>query len=78
MATTPTAAAFSITLDCRLDNVPGTLGRLALAIGEAGGKPMKPSGGAPQRNQRASRPSAESSESPLRRQSALPARTTSR
>jgi malate dehydrogenase (oxaloacetate-decarboxylating) len=37
MATTPTAAAFSITLDCRLDNVPGTLGRLALAIGEAGG-----------------------------------------
>jgi malate dehydrogenase (oxaloacetate-decarboxylating) len=36
MATTPTAA-FSITLDCRLDNVPGTLGRLALAIGEVGG-----------------------------------------
>jgi len=36
MATTPTAA-FSITLDCRLDNVPGTLGRLCLAIGEAGG-----------------------------------------
>jgi len=34
--TTPTAA-FSITLDCRLDNVPGTLGRLCSAIGEAGG-----------------------------------------
>ncbi len=36
MPTTPTAA-FSITLDCRLDNVPGTLGRLCSAIGEAGG-----------------------------------------
>jgi malate dehydrogenase (oxaloacetate-decarboxylating) len=36
MATTPTAA-FSITLDCRLDNVPGTLGRLCTAIGEVGG-----------------------------------------
>ena len=36
MAPTPTAA-FSITLDCRLDNVPGTLGRLCTAIGEAGG-----------------------------------------
>ena len=36
MATTPTAA-FSITLDCRLDNVPGTLGKLCTAIGEAGG-----------------------------------------
>ncbi len=36
MATTPTAA-FSITLDCRLDNVPGTLGKLCNAIGEAGG-----------------------------------------
>jgi malate dehydrogenase (oxaloacetate-decarboxylating) len=36
MATTPTAA-FSITLDCRLDNVPGTLGRLCSAIGDAGG-----------------------------------------
>ena len=36
MATTPTAA-FSITLDCRLDNVPGTLGKLCSAIGEAGG-----------------------------------------
>jgi len=36
MATTPTAA-FSITLDCRLDNVPGTLGRLCNAIGDAGG-----------------------------------------
>jgi malate dehydrogenase (oxaloacetate-decarboxylating) len=34
--TTPTAA-FSITLDCRLDNVPGTLGRLCSAIGQAGG-----------------------------------------
>jgi len=30
-------AAFSITLDCRLDNVPGTLGRLCSAIGDAGG-----------------------------------------
>ena len=36
MALTPTAA-FSITLDCRLDNLPGTLGRLCSAIGEAGG-----------------------------------------
>ncbi len=36
MATTPTAA-YSITLDCRLANVPGTLGRLASAIGAAGG-----------------------------------------
>ena len=36
MATAPTAA-FSITLDCSLDNVPGTLGRLASAIGAAGG-----------------------------------------
>ena len=36
MATTPTAA-FSISLDCRLDNVPGTLGRLCSAIGSAGG-----------------------------------------
>ncbi len=30
-------AAYSITLDCRLDNVPGTLGRLCSAIGAAGG-----------------------------------------
>ncbi|MSO40151.1 MAG: NAD-dependent malic enzyme [Ilumatobacteraceae bacterium] len=30
-------AAFSIALDCQLDNVPGTLGRLCTAIGEAGG-----------------------------------------
>ena len=37
MSSTPTAAAFSITLDCRLDNVPGTLGRLCNAIGGAGG-----------------------------------------
>jgi malate dehydrogenase (oxaloacetate-decarboxylating) len=37
MSSTPTAAAFSITLDCRLDNVPGTLGRLCNAIGSAGG-----------------------------------------
>ena len=36
MPTAPTAA-FSITLDCRLDNVPGTLGRLCSAIGEVGG-----------------------------------------
>ncbi len=36
MPTAPTAA-FSITLDCRLDNVPGTLGRLCSAIGQAGG-----------------------------------------
>jgi malate dehydrogenase (oxaloacetate-decarboxylating) len=35
--TRTTTAAFSITLDCRLDNVPGTLGRLCTAIGEAGG-----------------------------------------
>ena len=33
---TPTAA-FSITLDCLLDNVPGTLERLCSAIGDAGG-----------------------------------------
>jgi malate dehydrogenase (oxaloacetate-decarboxylating) len=30
-------AAYSITLDCVLENVPGTLGRLAAAIGEVGG-----------------------------------------
>ena len=36
MPTLPTAA-FSIALDCQLDNVPGTLGRLCTAIGEAGG-----------------------------------------
>jgi malate dehydrogenase (oxaloacetate-decarboxylating) len=36
MANLPTAA-FSIALDCQLDNVPGTLGRLCTAIGEAGG-----------------------------------------
>jgi malate dehydrogenase (oxaloacetate-decarboxylating) len=30
-------AAFSIALDCQLDNVPGTLGRLCTAIGEVGG-----------------------------------------
>ncbi len=36
MTTKPTAA-FSIALDCQLDNVPGTLGRLCTAIGEAGG-----------------------------------------
>ncbi len=30
-------AAFSIALDCQLDNVPGTLGRLCAAIGESGG-----------------------------------------
>ena len=36
MTTLPTAA-FSIALDCQLDNVPGTLGRLCTAIGEAGG-----------------------------------------
>jgi malate dehydrogenase (oxaloacetate-decarboxylating) len=36
MADTPTAA-FSIRLRVRLLNVPGTLGRLAVAIGEAGG-----------------------------------------
>jgi malate dehydrogenase (oxaloacetate-decarboxylating) len=31
------SAAFSIALDCQLDNVPGTLGQLCAAIGEAGG-----------------------------------------
>ena len=31
------SAAFSIALDCQLDNVPGTLGRLCTAIGDAGG-----------------------------------------
>ena len=36
MTTLPNAA-FSIALDCQLDNVPGTLGRLCAAIGEAGG-----------------------------------------
>ena len=36
MADTPTAA-FSIRLRVRLDNTPGTLGRLATAIGEVGG-----------------------------------------
>ena len=36
MSTKPNAA-FSIALDCQLDNVPGTLGRLCTAIGEAGG-----------------------------------------
>ena len=36
MATIP-AAAFSISLDCELDNVPGALGRLCTAIGDAGG-----------------------------------------
>ena len=36
MSTLPTAA-FSIALDCQLDNVPGTLGRLCAAIGDAGG-----------------------------------------
>ena len=36
MSTLPNAA-FSISLDCQLDNVPGTLGRLCAAIGEAGG-----------------------------------------
>jgi malate dehydrogenase (oxaloacetate-decarboxylating) len=35
--TTLPTAAFSIALDCQLDNVPGTLGRLCTAIGEAGG-----------------------------------------
>ena len=34
---TPTATQFSITLDVTLDNVPGVLGRLCSAIGEAGG-----------------------------------------
>ena len=33
---TPTAA-FSARLTVRMDNVPGALGRLATAIGEAGG-----------------------------------------
>lgn len=33
----PPATQFSITLDVTLDNVPGVLGRLATAIGEAGG-----------------------------------------
>jgi malate dehydrogenase (oxaloacetate-decarboxylating) len=36
MATIP-AAAFSIGLDCELDNVPGALGHLCTAIGDAGG-----------------------------------------
>lgn len=36
MPNLPTAA-FSIALDCQLDNVPGTLGRLCTAIGEVGG-----------------------------------------
>lgn len=36
MATLP-AAAFSISLDCELDNVPGALGHLCTAIGDAGG-----------------------------------------
>jgi malate dehydrogenase (oxaloacetate-decarboxylating) len=36
MATLP-AAAFSIGLDCELDNVPGALGHLCTAIGDAGG-----------------------------------------
>ena len=36
MSTLPNAA-FSIALDCQLENVPGTLGRLCAAIGEAGG-----------------------------------------
>ena len=36
MATLP-AAAFSIGLDCELDNVPGALGHLCTAIGNAGG-----------------------------------------
>ena len=30
-------AAFSISLDCELDNVPGALGHLCTAIGDAGG-----------------------------------------
>ena len=30
-------AAFSVTIRVRLDNIPGTLGRLAAAIGEVGG-----------------------------------------
>src|SRR5215212_4945286 len=36
MANTPTAA-YSVRIRVRLDNVPGSLGRLAVAIGEAGG-----------------------------------------
>lgn len=36
MANIP-AAAFSVSLDCELDNVPGALGRLCTAIGDAGG-----------------------------------------
>ncbi len=36
MSTAPTAA-FSISMRITLDNVPGTLGRFAVAIGEAGG-----------------------------------------
>jgi malate dehydrogenase (oxaloacetate-decarboxylating) len=34
---TPPATQYSITLDVTLDNVPGVLGRLCTAIGEAGG-----------------------------------------
>ncbi|MDG1265015.1 MAG: ACT domain-containing protein, partial [Ilumatobacter sp.] len=33
----PPATQYSITLDVTLDNVPGVLGRLCSAIGEAGG-----------------------------------------
>ena len=33
----PTATQYSISLDVTLDNVPGVLGRLCSAIGEAGG-----------------------------------------
>ena len=36
MANTPTAA-YSVRIRVRLDNVPGSLGRLAVAIGEVGG-----------------------------------------
>ncbi|MEY3806860.1 MAG: hypothetical protein RIR69_1672, partial [Actinomycetota bacterium] len=36
MPNLPTAA-FSITLDCQLHNVPGALGKLCTAIGDAGG-----------------------------------------
>lgn len=36
MANLP-AASYSISLDCELDNVPGALGRLCTAIGDAGG-----------------------------------------
>ncbi len=36
MPSLPTAA-FSITLDCQLDNVPGALGHLCTAIGDASG-----------------------------------------